>query len=240
MTPPPEIQENLVSFENPGGDINNSDLELVGSYVHHHAIVDNYDVRERTLASHADNTPTVFWQRKGAVTSISAPARILRLQALHQRKNRYVPCHDFIAGLDNKLADDASCLTHLSDLDFLRYFNTKYPQSQSWQLWTPPLELQRSVISSLLNEPSTPEYTPVLTEPLPVTGNDGLYSVEEWPSTPYSKPSKTKSQFCNSSLSATDQAPMLLWASQSKPEQWRVPYERLAKRSPLWGPCLLG
>ena len=76
---PPEIQKQLVTFENPEEKINNSDLELAGSYLHHEAIVHNYDVRERTLASHADNTPTVYWQRKGAVTSISAPACLLRL-----------------------------------------------------------------------------------------------------------------------------------------------------------------
>ena len=58
---PPEIREHLVSFDNPGGGINNSDLELAGSYLHHEAIVQNYGVRERTLASYTDNTLTVYW-----------------------------------------------------------------------------------------------------------------------------------------------------------------------------------
>jgi hypothetical protein len=35
------------------------------------------------------------------------------------------------------MADDASRLLHLSDLQFLTYSNYHYPQHQSWQIWTP-------------------------------------------------------------------------------------------------------
>ena len=59
MAFPPEIRKQLVSFDSPGGTITTSDLELADNYLHHEAIVQNYDVRERTLASHAYNTPTV-------------------------------------------------------------------------------------------------------------------------------------------------------------------------------------
>ena len=99
-------------------------------------------MQKRTLSSHADITHIVFWQRKGALISIATPTRLLILQALHQCRHIYVPRHDFIAGTANKLADDASRITHLSDSQFLLYFNVKYLQRLPWKLWTPPLQLQ--------------------------------------------------------------------------------------------------
>lgn len=125
---PPEIRKQLVSFDNPKETITNSDLELAGTYLHHDTIAQNCDLLEHTLASHVYTTSTVFWQRKGAATSIPALVRLLRLQALHQRCHRYVPRHDFIADDNSKLADDPSRLSHFSDQQFLRCFNLKYPQ----------------------------------------------------------------------------------------------------------------
>ena len=233
---PPEIRQQLVSFQNPTGEVNNSDLELAGSLLHHEAIVQNFDVRERTLASYADNTPTVYWQRKGAVTSVSAPPRLLRLQTLHQRRHRYVPRHDFIAGENNKLADDASRLSHLTDSQFLYYFNTKYPQRLSWRLWTPPLQLQQLLTSTLLGSASTQEYAPPLTAPLPAIGADGARFASSWPSTPYSHNSRTPSRYCKSSLLDTGQAKLHQVEKGSGHELWKVPYGRLGKRLPVWGP----
>ena len=54
------------------------------------------------------------------------------MHALHQRRHRYVPRHDFITGDNNKLNDDASRLIHFSDKQFLQYFNVKYPQRLYW------------------------------------------------------------------------------------------------------------
>ena len=233
---PPEIRKELVSYDNPKGEINNSDLELAGSLLHHEAIVHHFDVRERTTASYADNTPTIFWQRKGAVTSISAPARLLRLQALHQRRYRYVPRHDFISGENNKLADDASRLSHLTDSQFLHYFNTKYPQRLSWRLWTPPVALQHLLTSTLLDSASTLEYAPALTVPQPYTGTDGVHFASTWPSTPYSKPSRTQSSFSKSSLSGTAREKLPQAEERSGAGLWKLPYGLLGKRSPVWGP----
>jgi len=233
---PPEIRKELVSYDNPKGEINNSDLELAGSLLHHEAIVHHFDVRERTTASYADNTPTIFWQRKGAVTSISASARLLRLQALHQRRYRYVPRHDFISGENNKLADDASRLTHLTDSQFLHYFNTKYPQRLSWRLWTPPVALQHLLTSTLLGNASTLEYAPALTVPQHYTGTDGAHFASKWPSTPYSKPSRTQSSFSKSSLSGTAREKLPQVEERSGAGLWKLPYGLLGKRSPVWGP----
>ena len=126
------IRQSLVSQLNPGGSVTNSDLELAGSYIHHAAIATNFDGRERTINSYSDNTPTVYWQRKGSITSVAAPTRLLRLQAIHQRAHRYVPRNDYLPGDLNILADKASRLTHLTDHDLLCYFNTYYPQKLPW------------------------------------------------------------------------------------------------------------
>jgi hypothetical protein len=123
---PPDIVKSLVSFKNPHGTVTNSDLELAGSILRHDAAVQCFDIRERTIKLSTDNTPTLFWQRKGSTTTTTAPAYLLRVQAIHRRFHRYVPLHDFLAGDQNSTADDASRLLHLSDLQFLTYFNYHY------------------------------------------------------------------------------------------------------------------
>ena len=52
---PPNIQSKLVTFQNPGGTINNSDLELAGSLLQQEAVAKCYDVRERTTKDSTDN-----------------------------------------------------------------------------------------------------------------------------------------------------------------------------------------
>ena len=48
---PQDIVDCLVTYKNPGGDINNSDLELAGGVFQHYCAADSYDVRERTALS---------------------------------------------------------------------------------------------------------------------------------------------------------------------------------------------
>jgi hypothetical protein len=84
-----DITKDLVSFANPTGAVTNSDLELAASLVQHDIAAHAFDIRERTIASGSDNNPTVAWQRKGSTTTTSAPAYLLRVQALHQRFHRY-------------------------------------------------------------------------------------------------------------------------------------------------------
>ena len=114
------------------GSITNSDLELAGSYIHNAVIAANFDTRERTITSCSDNTPTVYWQRKGSVTFIAAPMRLLRFQAIHQHAHRYVPRYDYLPGNLNVLADKASRLYHLTGNYLLHHFNTYYPQKLPW------------------------------------------------------------------------------------------------------------
>ena len=236
---PDTVRPNIVSSANPNGKINNSELELLGSYLHHAAVAANFDVRERTVSSASDNTPTVAWQRKGSVTSVSLPTHILRLQALHQRQHRYVPRHDYIIGDKNSLADDASRLTHLSDIEFLHHFNTKYPQKLPWRLWTPPPQLTSVLTLLLHNQRCDKAYVPAPTAPPLPIGPCGAPSVMTWPSTPYSPISKTRLPSSKSLLSGTvlDKLPQIENLSEDAP--WKVPYGLLAKRLPVWGPRTL-
>ena len=56
---PPDITGNVVSWDNPQGTVTNSDLELAGTIAHHDVLVHQTDVRERTIHTLCDNTPTV-------------------------------------------------------------------------------------------------------------------------------------------------------------------------------------
>ena len=94
MATAPWIQRQLVSFSNPNGTINNSDLELTGSVARNDILTMAAEVEEQTIHNVYDNTAAVFWQRKGAATTTSPPAYLLRLQAFHQRQFLYVLKHD--------------------------------------------------------------------------------------------------------------------------------------------------
>jgi hypothetical protein len=66
---PPEVQRHLVSYANPTDTITNSDLELAASVAQHDILVSNVDAREATVHNFSDNTPNVYCQRKGAVST---------------------------------------------------------------------------------------------------------------------------------------------------------------------------
>jgi hypothetical protein len=231
---PPDITASLVSWANPAGTITNSDLELAGSLAHHDAAVQCFDLRERTILSKTDNTPTLFWQRKGSTTTTGPPAYLLRAQALHQRHHRYVPRHDYLPGVENLMSDDASRLHHLSDAALLTHFDSVYPQPSSWKLWTPSPALLSSVTTALHRRPCEPAL--LLREPAvaTATGTAGAPFVTNWPSIPYCQTSRTPSSFSKSSSNDIELAPFLSNASPSAPVQWRMPYGALRKRSRVW------
>ncbi|MFN7879320.1 MAG: hypothetical protein ACK5P1_04835, partial [Sphingobacteriia bacterium] len=106
-------------------------MELAGSVLHHAAAVLAWDLRERTIQAATDNMATLYWHRRGSISSTGPTARLLRLQALHQRQHRYVALKDYIPGPLNSMADDASRLTDLTDVALLRHFNSRYPQTHS-------------------------------------------------------------------------------------------------------------
>ena len=232
---PEDITNSLVSFSNPSGSLNNSDLELAGNFLQLEAAAQCFDIRERTVLNRTDNLNTLFWSRKGSATTSSVPAHLLRLMSIHQRYHRYLPRHDYLPGKLNTFADDASRLAHLSDTAFLNHFNST-PQNNSFQLWRPSSKILSVVISalrktrcnreSLLNAPAPP---------MP-TGSSGPSSQLNWASTPYSKPSRTKylSSKFSPSVSELASSPVVVLPSTLDP--LRITYGRLARRSWPWGP----
>ena len=180
----PDIVKDLVSFDNPSGQVTNSDLELAATIVQHDIAAHQYDVRERTISSGSDNTPAVAWQSKGSTTTSSAPAYLLRLQTLHQRFHRYFSSIFYIPGVVNIMADDASRLFDMSDHQLLTHFNTAYPQLNSWRLVHPTRAMLSSVTSALRMKRVEP--ASFLHAPTPTTklGSSGPTSARTSMSTP--------------------------------------------------------
>ena len=233
---PRDIQARLASWSNPRGDITNTDLELVGSVLQQECAAQCFDIRERTTLSRTDNTGTLYWQRKGSTTTSKPAAEILRLQALHQRFHRYVHLHDYLPGPLNQAADDASRLHHLSNKELLSHFNSTYPQTQSWQIWTPTPAMRSSLIGALRNMRQPSELFLVVPPPPIPIGLFGQNFAPTSPSTHFLKTSKTQLSSFKSSSTVTAQDALRLEAELSEHAPLRMPYVVLAKRSLQWGP----
>jgi hypothetical protein len=233
---PPPIQRRLVTYENPGGDVTNSDLELAGGLLHQEAAVTCFDIRERTTKDATDNIATLYWSRKGSTTTTGPAAYLLRLLALHQRHHRYLNLKDYLPGDRNVMADDASRFCHLSDTEFLVYFNSTYPQKLPWALWTPSSEFLSSVTSALRRRQSpTASFLRAPPQPL-VTGTSGKTFASNSPWILPLKNSKTLSLSSKSLPTDSAPAPSTNPSALSDLARWKMPYEVLAKRTPQWGP----
>ena len=162
------------------------------------------------------------------------------MQALHQHHHRYVPRHDYLEGVNNKAADDASRLTHLSDDEFLTHFNSTYPQKATWKLWTPTPNIISSVISALHRQRCNPASLLNAPPPPMVTGTLGTTSAPSWPSTPYSQIGPTLSLSYKSSSTGIAPEKLLQAADRSALARPKMPYGVLAKRSAAWGPTTRG
>jgi hypothetical protein len=149
---PQDLQDRLVSDDNPSGDITNSDLELAGTLLHEH-ILPPAHLAELSMITGCDNTPAVAWRHKGS-NSLSGPSsQLLRLAALHQRQTRHLPRLTYIPGHANVLADLASRRFDLTDSQLLQLFNSRFPQGQPWQMRAlPPVKLSL-VMSALRMQP---------------------------------------------------------------------------------------
>ena len=185
---PSSISSHLITDKNPQGTISISDLELAGGLLHLDVLCRHYDAHECTIHSKMDNLATLFWQHKGSTTSDKVPPHLLQLLAIHQHLHQYVPHHDYVPGGSNPLADDASCLFHLTNSQFLTHFNTSNPQPHSFHYAMPTPSLVSAVTSALLKKPynvaSLRDETPA---PTP-TGDPGVISQISWASNPTSLP----------------------------------------------------
>jgi hypothetical protein len=237
---PKHIQDRLVTFDHPNGDLTNSDLELTGVVGHQDIAAQQWDLREATIAVLNDNTPAISRSKKGSVTTKGAAAYLLRIASFHQRHHRYLATFDHISGLANAMADDCSRLWHLNDSQFLSYFNQEYPQNVPWQLVHLRSEMTSSLISALETKRSEPQS--YLNEPTHriAPGKSGSISALKCKSTPFWRRSTHRTPTSQSLEDATalEKSPKMV--SPSDLAQWVTPYVPSARRWPAWGPKTSG
>ena len=99
------VQDQLSLFQNPRRDITNSNLELAGSIAQYDILAQFTDVTDQTVHNCYNNIAAVYWQHKGATTTLGPVAFLLWLQGLHQRFYCYVPLCDYIPGSLNTMAN---------------------------------------------------------------------------------------------------------------------------------------
>jgi hypothetical protein len=234
---PESIQKELVSFDNPDGTINNSDLELAGNVAHQDILLQEVDCAMRTVAPLGDNTPQVSWHHKGSTTTTGPAAYLLRMNSLHQRHFRYLSKSGYIAGDANVMADDCSRLWHLTDSQFVAYFNSRYPQKKPWRLVHLRPEMRSSLISALQRKRPSPQSFLNAPQRKTVTGASGKSSLPlSMESTPISPVSRKAPSFLFSKYSGTgyDKVSYRPAATLSEVGAWRITYEPLGRRSPSW------
>ena len=233
---PPDIVDRLVSYDNPQGDLTNSDFEQVGVVAHQDVLAQSFDVREATVGVLNDNTPAVSRSKKGSITTRNAAAYLLRMSSLHQRHHRYLAQYGHIPGPANQMADDASRLWDLTDPAFLLHFEQTYPQPQPWQLCPLRSEMHSALISALHKKRAEPQS--FLNEPRHATTR-GIYGRTFAWSSPSTRSSMTSqipsiTSWSSPSDTATDVLPKT--DTPSELGQWKTSYVPWARRWPDWGP----
>ena len=230
------IQADLVSYDNPTGSINNSDLELCGNIAHHAVLSDVADVREKTIWTGSDNTANVHWLRKGSTTTTGPPAYLLRIQSFHQRYHRYIHTHDYVPGTANAMADMCSRAWHLSDSQLRSYFDIHYPQTRSWKVCHLRSDMNSALTSALYRTPSSLAFVrkqPSLRIPI---GHFGSNFASATTSTLASRISLTQSPSFRSLRSDIAMAGFPPAVNPSHLAGYQQYSARWARRSNGWGP----
>ena len=232
---PASIQREVVSDSNPKGVLTNSDLELEGTILHQYVLGKTTKVAGETSYTACDNSPAVAWRTKGSSTTRKARARLLRLAAGLRREQRAHHRIGHLSGVDNRMADDASRLWHLSDAAFLAYFNSSYPQKRSWRLLLLPSEVNSLMTSLLLTEESKVESVLQELQMLTPYGFNGQPSARASISIPASRNLTTplSSSSCLASSGAKEKSPRV--KNRSELARRKMPCVRWARRFPYWG-----
>ena len=230
---PSHVTSDLVTFENPHGSINNSQLELAGAIAHNDVLQQAVNCTGRTTVPLGDNIATTAWQHKGSASTSGPTAYLLRINSLHQRHYRYLAKADYIAGPVNQMADDCSRLWHLTDSQLLAYFNCKYPQERPWQLVQLRSEMHSTLIKALQQQRPEPQSFLRELSPKMVTGASGKASLPlSQALTRTSMERRTQSSFLFSKFSPLDSAPasLLPAVDLSGVDQWRTTYGPSARK----------
>ena len=203
--PFPAVSDQVARYDNPQGDVTNSNLEQAVLIAQGDVVaVHIYDTRNYTIATGSDNTPAIARLQRGAITSNRVPAYLCRLQCLHQRHYRHLHQAFYIKGEANAMADDCSRLWNLDDSQLLSHFNRTYPQDRPWKLWTLDSATHSALILALRTQRSKPGSFPRPHPGAIATSRPGKLTAPLSTSTPISATSRTNSRWTTSSYLPSD------------------------------------
>ena len=159
---PQDLQDRLVTQENPTGDLTINDFELAGMVLGW--LVLEYlweNLSFKHIGLFCDNTSAVAWAFKGSTSTSVAAGRLLRFLAIRQRLRQTSSLAPrSIAGEDNEMADIPSRAFKTGEFfqaqkSLTNYFNSHFPlpQEQSWTEFKVTKKLASRVISCLRGEP---------------------------------------------------------------------------------------
>ena len=253
---PKEVAHRWKSFDNPKGDITNSDAEMAAlllQWLVLEMVVG--DLKYKHVAAWSDNTPTVGWAKKSKSTKSVIGQRLISALTIRQRKVHASPlATSHIAGIANHMADAASrsfgststSTYHLTDRDFLLYFvkTFKLPQKQYWRICLLNSKLVQKVTSELLNDHSTPESWRQITKKGSSIGKLGQNSPHRLELTPCSKMRRRSNKSSSSKLLlkgsgeayTAEEKELELQRYNSHYEQLARPSNWLVKRTPSTAP----
>jgi hypothetical protein len=225
------IQDSLVSSDNRSGTITNSDLEQLALVCHPDILASCHDIRENTICALSDNTAAASRERRGS-TSVNAPSAYLcRLASIHQRTHRYRINVNYLPGPLNVMADDLSRRWDLSDSQILAYFNSTYPQIQSWQLCQPRPALLLTTMKALSMQHCNPASLAADARLPALTGASGPTFVcnTNWsPTCPKDPMQYTGSKFSRSEYELANFPPPICLSELTR---WQTPSLTLARRT---------
>lgn len=234
---PTKVQEALVSYDNPGGHITNSDLEQAALLAQVDVMAHSHNIRYASIENFSDNTPAVSRVRKGAVSAPGPASYLCQLASDHQRLHRYLHSAAYIPGPQNAPADDTSRLQQLTNASFHSYFQQQYPLPQAWQPHLLRPEMNSKLISALLCKPQTPLLCPKLGPAAKGSSTTGRNSAPATsaihPSVTSQIPKRASATYWSTgteSEAGLPQRPASLYALA----QWRKPSWRWARGSPHW------
>ena len=131
---PRKITNQLVSFNNSTGTINNPKLELAQTLARNDDLMHKVEVAETTMATGTDNAAGLSWSSKGAMSTTVPASYLSRLSSIHQWTHYYQQQNFFIPGDTNRMADNCMRLWHLDNQELLDHFESTYLQSKPWRL----------------------------------------------------------------------------------------------------------
>ena len=118
----PDIIKALITDRNPEGTLTNSDPNPAALVLQEATLLETCP--EATMAapqSGLDNTPTISWSTREASTINPVVADLLHIRTLHSHQFFLNPSVFYHPGMENCMADDASCLFDFSDTPFLAH-----------------------------------------------------------------------------------------------------------------------